>query len=177
MLAWCRDAVAPMKWLPIRDVDAGRECAATTLWWSQCTPGGKSVLKKKKEQVELHKYGVHRGFPGCTVVVPTGECRTRMEGLMRGDARVEGAQTAFRRLRRRWKTEYQLFPTGNEICECDTPDNRVELAEKASSSHELKKIRMMTNEDRCEEQKTPELEDHNVALDEIVQMQLFTFGA
>ena len=82
----------------------------------------------------------------------------------------EEAETAFQRLRRRWKTEYQLFRIRNEMCECGTPDERMEEAEKASSSHELKKIRPMKR-GQVRRAGDSRLEDHNVAVKDIVQMQ------
>ena len=97
-----------------------------------------------------------------------------MEQLMRGDARVEGAQTALQRLRRRWKTEFQLFQVRNEMCECGTPDERMEEAEKARSSNEPKLIRLMKKRGQVRRAEDSRLVDHNVAVKEIVQTQRLT---
>ena len=130
----------------------------------------------KKKEVELQTFSVPRGCPGCTVVLAgtgpyshSAECRTRMEQLTRGDVGEE-AQTAFRRLRRRWKTKYQLFWIRNEMCECDTPDKRMEEADKASSSHEPKMIRLMKKRGQVRRVGDSRLEDHDVAVKEIAQI-------
>ena len=118
-----------------------------------------------KKEVELQTFGLPRGCPVCTVViVETGsqshsaECRTMMEQLMRRDAGGGGGRPS---------TSSSGYGTR---CVNAAPDREMEKAEKASSSHELKKIRLMKR-GQVRKAGDSQLEDHNVAVKEIVQMQ------